>query len=38
MVRRYRSGWWLERKYTEEGWTQRELAEECDVSPRTIRK
>ena len=37
MVRRYRSGWWLEQKYWEEGWTQREIAEECGVSPRTIR-
>ena len=37
MVRRYRSGWWLERKYWDEGWTQREIAEECGVSARTIR-
>lgn len=38
MVKRYRSGWWLDQKYHEEGWTQAEIAEECEVSPRTIRK
>lgn len=38
MVRRYRSGWWLEQKYREEGLTQAEIAEECGVSPRAIRK
>lgn len=38
MANRYRSGWWLEIKYWEEGLTQREIAECCDVSPRTIRK
>lgn len=37
MVRRYRNGWWLERKYWDEGLTQREIAAECGVSPRTIR-
>ncbi|MEF8756656.1 MAG: HNH endonuclease [Halobacteriales archaeon] len=38
MVRRYRNGWWHEQKYWDEGLTQREIAEECDVSARTIRK
>lgn len=38
MADRYRSGWWLELKYHDEGWTQAEMAAECDVSPRTIRK
>ncbi len=38
MTKRYRSGWWLERKYCDEGWTQAEIAEECVVSPRCIRK
>lgn len=38
MVCRYRNGWWLELKYWDEGWTQEELAEECGVSPRCIRK
>lgn len=37
MVKRYRSGWWLEIKYHQEGWTQAEIAEECGVSARTIR-
>ncbi|MFB6178704.1 MAG: NUMOD3 domain-containing DNA-binding protein [Halorientalis sp.] len=37
MVTRYRSGWWLEIKYHDEGWTQQEIADECGVSPRTIR-
>jgi len=37
MVRRYRNGWWLHRKYHEEGWTQREIAEECGVSASTVR-
>lgn len=37
VVRRYRSGWWLEQKYRGEGLTQREIAEECGVSARTIR-
>lgn len=38
MAARYRNGWWLETKYHEEGLTQREIADECEVSPRTIRK
>lgn len=38
MVKRYRNGWWLEIKYHEEGMTQREIADECGVSPRTIRE
>lgn len=38
MVRRYRSGWWLERKYWDEGWTQAEIAEECGVAVQTIRR
>lgn len=38
MVRRYRNGWWLHEKYVEEGWTQREIAEECGVSATTIRE
>lgn len=38
MGKRYRSGWWLEEKYRSEGLTQGEIAEECDVSERTIRK
>lgn len=38
MTKRYRSGWWLVIKYWEEGLTQAEIADECDVSPRTIRK
>lgn len=37
MVDRYRNGWWLEEKYHREGLTQREIAEECGVSARTIR-
>lgn len=37
MAKRYRSGWWLEIKYHREGWTQAEIAEDCGVSPRTIR-
>lgn len=38
MVERYRSGWWLAIKYHGEGWTQREIADECGVSPRCIRE
>ncbi|MFC7165499.1 NUMOD3 domain-containing DNA-binding protein [Halospeciosus flavus] len=38
MVTRYRNGWWLEQKYHREGWTQKQIADECAVSPRTIRK
>ncbi|MFB6198761.1 MAG: NUMOD3 domain-containing DNA-binding protein [Halobacteriaceae archaeon] len=34
----YRDSEWLERAYHEETKTQREIAEECDVSARTIRK
>ncbi len=37
MTKRYRSGWWLAIKYHDEGLTQREIAEECGVSPRCIR-
>ncbi|WP_435174763.1 NUMOD3 domain-containing DNA-binding protein [Halorussus sp. AFM4] len=37
-MKRYRNGWWLETKYRDEGLTQREIAEECGVSPRLIRK
>ncbi|NHN59303.1 NUMOD3 domain-containing DNA-binding protein [Halorussus rarus] len=37
-MKRYRNGWWLEVKYWDEGLTQREIAEECGVSPRLIRK
>ncbi|MBP1988211.1 NUMOD3 domain-containing DNA-binding protein [Halolamina salifodinae] len=38
MGRRYRNGWWLEQKYWVEGLTQAEIAEECGVSARCIRK
>jgi 5-methylcytosine-specific restriction endonuclease McrA len=38
VTKRYRSGWWLERKYWDEGWSQAETAAECGVSPRCIRK
>lgn len=37
-MKRYRNGWWLEAKYWGEGLTQREIADECGVAPRTIRK
>jgi len=37
MAKRYRNGWWLEQKYHHEGWTQAEIADECGVSPRTVR-
>lgn len=37
-MKRYRNGWWLEIKYWDEGLTQREIAEECGVSPTTVRK
>jgi 5-methylcytosine-specific restriction endonuclease McrA len=37
MERPYRDREWLERKYHDEGLTQREMAEECDIHPRTIR-
>lgn len=38
MGSRYRDEDWLEQKYRNEGLTQREIAEKCGVSPRTIRK
>jgi len=37
-MKRYRNGHWLEVKYWDEGFTQREIAEECGVSPSTVRK
>ncbi|MFB6360145.1 MAG: NUMOD3 domain-containing DNA-binding protein [Halobacteriales archaeon] len=37
MERPYRNQEWLYQKYHEERLTQREIAEECGVSPRTIR-
>lgn len=37
MSRRYHDEQWLREKYRNEGWTQREIAEECGVSPRTVR-
>ena len=37
MTKRYQNPDWLERKYWEEGLTQREMAEICGVSPTTIR-
>ena len=37
-MKQYRSGHWLEAKYWEEELTQREIADECGVSPRTIRE
>lgn len=38
MGRNYRDEDWLEEQYHGKGLTQREIAEECGVSPRTIRK
>jgi transcriptional regulator with XRE-family HTH domain len=38
MERPYRDRDWLYRKYHEEGLTQREIADECGVSPTTIRR
>lgn len=38
MPKRYRSGWWLFETYHIEGLTQAEIADECGVSPRAIRK
>lgn len=38
MDRPYRDRDWLDEKYHGEGLTQREIAEECGVSPTTIRK
>ncbi|GAB6880393.1 hypothetical protein JCM17823_26670 [Halorubrum gandharaense] len=37
MPKRYRNGWWLFEKYHCEEWTQAEIADECGVSPRTVR-
>lgn len=37
-MKRYRNGHWLEVKYWDERLTQREIAEECGVSPSAIRK
>lgn len=37
-MKRYRSGWWLEIKYWDEGLTQREIAEECGISTRQVRR
>ena len=37
MNRRYHDETWLREKYCEEEWTQREIAEESGVSPRTVR-
>jgi transposase-like protein len=34
---RYRREGWLFEHYHEKGWTQQEMADACDVSPRTIR-
>lgn len=36
-MKRYRNGHWLEVKYWDEGLTQKEIAEECGISPRQIR-
>lgn len=38
MARRYHDAEWLRERYHEEGMTQAEIAEECGVSPRAIRK
>lgn len=38
MSARYRDPEWLREKYHGDGLTQREIAEDCGVSPRTIRK
>lgn len=38
MPPRYRDSDWLHRRYHDDGRTQHEIADECDVSPRTIRK
>lgn len=37
-MKRYRSGDWLKVKYWDEELTQKEIAEECGVSPSTVRK
>ncbi len=36
-MKRYRSGHWLEVKYWDEERTQREIADECGISPTTVR-
>jgi len=36
-MKRYRNGWWPEIKYWDEGLTQREIADECGISPTTVR-
>jgi len=37
-MKRYRSGHWLEVKYWKERLTQEEIADECGISPRTVRE
>jgi 5-methylcytosine-specific restriction endonuclease McrA len=37
-MKQYRSGHWLEVKYWDEELTQQEIADECGVSPRTVRE
>lgn len=37
-MKRYRSGHWLEIKYWDEGLTQKEIAEECGISVRQVRR
>lgn len=37
-MKRYRNGWWLEIKYWDEGLTQREIAAECGISVRQVRR
>ncbi|WP_211311397.1 helix-turn-helix domain-containing protein [Halarchaeum salinum] len=34
----YRDADWLRKQYVERGRTQREIADACDVTPRTIRR
>ena len=34
----YRDPEWLAARYRDDGWTQREIADACDVSPSTVRK
>ena len=34
----YRDPEWLAARYRDDGWTQRKIADACDVSPRTIRE
>ena len=38
MPPKYRNADWLEARYHGDGWTQREMADACGVSPRTIRE